>query len=69
MTCDEFHQSYLEGDVSTAGEAHLRGCADCQRVTPELGRLQPGSVSYTGSHVASTFKSAGHSVRTFPAYR
>ena len=40
MTCDEFHRSYLEGEVSTAGEDHLRGCADCQRVTPELDVLR-----------------------------
>jgi anti-sigma-K factor RskA len=40
MTCDEFQRSYLEGEVSTAGEAHLRGCADCQRVTPELDVLR-----------------------------
>ena len=40
MRCDEFHRSYLEGDVSTEREAHLRGCADCQRVTPELDVLR-----------------------------
>ena len=36
MTCDEFQRSYLLGDVTPAGEAHLRGCVDCQLVTPEL---------------------------------
>ncbi len=40
MTCDEFRRSYLEHVVSEAGEAHLRECADCQRVTPELDVLR-----------------------------
>ena len=40
MTCDEFRRSYLEHVVSAAGEAHLRECADCQRVTPELDVLR-----------------------------
>ncbi len=40
MTCDDFQRSYLEGETTAAGEAHLRGCADCQRVTPELDVLR-----------------------------
>jgi hypothetical protein len=40
MTCDEFRRSYLQHAVSATGEAHLRGCAECQRVTPELDVLR-----------------------------
>jgi anti-sigma-K factor RskA len=40
MTCEELQRAYLAGDVSTAGEAHLRGCANCQRVAPELDVLR-----------------------------
>ena len=36
-----------------AGEAHLRGCADCQRVTPELDVLRAASATRRcGSHPA-----------------
>ena len=40
MTCDEFQRSYLLGEVTTAGEAHVRGCVDCQLVAPELDVLR-----------------------------
>ena len=40
MTCDEFRRLYLEHAVSAAGEAHLRECAECQSVTPELDVLR-----------------------------
>jgi hypothetical protein len=40
MTCDEFQRSYLEGELSAPGEAHLRDCADCQHVTPGLDVLR-----------------------------
>ena len=40
MRCDEFQRSYLAGDVSAPAEAHLRGCVDCQIVTPELDVLR-----------------------------
>jgi Anti-sigma-K factor rskA len=40
MTCDEFRRSYLEHVVPAAAEEHLRGCSDCQRVTPELDLLR-----------------------------
>ena len=40
MTCDDFRQCYLEGDVAPTAAAHLRGCAECQRVTPELELLR-----------------------------
>jgi hypothetical protein len=55
MTCEEFQRLYLAGHIragqiwsgqiragegSSAGEEHLRGCADCQRVTPALDVLR-----------------------------
>jgi hypothetical protein len=45
MTCEEFRRAYLageilDGDLSAAGEAHLRGCAECQLATPELDVLR-----------------------------
>lgn len=40
MRCDEFRRSYLGGEVSVAGEAHLRGCSDCQHATSELDVLR-----------------------------
>lgn len=50
MTCEEFQRLYLSGQIwsgqswpgemSSAGEEHLRGCADCQRATPELEVLR-----------------------------
>jgi hypothetical protein len=40
MTCDDFQRSYLEGELSAPGEAHLRECADCERVTAELDVLR-----------------------------
>jgi hypothetical protein len=40
MRCEEFQGSYLAGEISTAGEAHLPGCAACQRATPVLDVLR-----------------------------
>ncbi len=40
MNCDEFQRSHLLGELSSAGQEHLRGCANCQRVTPELDALR-----------------------------
>ncbi len=73
MTCDDFQRSYLEGETTAAGEAHLRGCADCQRVTPELDVLrarlgdpavwEPPGPELRGQVIAAVVSAAGPSKR------
>ena len=83
MTCEEFQRAYLAGDIRAgeiwdrdvlaAADAHLRGCADCQLVAPELdvlrARLGEPAVwetpaSELRSHVVSAVVSAAHPTRT-----
>jgi Anti-sigma-K factor rskA len=68
MTCDEFQRWYLaregwaaeqsDDDVAAAGDEHLRVCADCQRMTPELDVLRarlgdPAVWEYPGPELRS----------------
>ncbi len=71
MTCDDFQRSYLEGETTADGEAHLRGCADCQRVTPELDVLrarlgdpavwEPAGPELRGQVITAVVSAAGSS--------
>ena len=68
MTCDEFQRSYLEGELSAPGAAHLRECADCERITTELDVLRarladPAVWEPPGSQLHTRRSVTGHSPR------